>query len=297
MNLSFEQRRRLEGYLFVLPGIIVVIAVLGYPLIYNIVLSFKDMNVRNIAKGGDFIGIKNYIDQFQNPTFRKIFGNTVIFTIFSLIFQFSIGMLLALFFNQKSTLSGPIRGLCMVPYLMPMSVTALLFQNIFTASSGFMNDLLVRLGIIANVNDIPWLTSTNLAMTAVIITNCWVGIPFNMLLLTNGLANVPRDIYESASVDGATKVQRFFRITVPMIKPAMLSVLMMGCIYTFKCFDLMYVMTSGGPQNSTDVLGTYAYQLSFTKYEFSQGATVSVVLFLVLFIVSLFYLRIINTED
>lgn len=297
MNFSFEKRRRMEGYLFVLPGIVVVLAVLGYPLIYNIVLSLKNMNVRNISTGGDFIGLRNYVEQFQNPTFRKIFGNTVVFTIFCLIFQFSIGMLLALFFNQKSTLSGPIRGLCMVPYLMPMSVTALLFQNIFTASSGFVNDILVKLHVIANVNAIPWLTSTDLAMTAVIITNCWVGIPFNMLLLTNGLANVPQDIYESAAVDGATKIQRFFRITVPMIKPAMLSVLMMGCIYTFKCFDLMYVMTSGGPQNATDVLGTYAYQLSFTKYEFSQGSTVSVILFLVLFIISLFYIRVINTED
>lgn len=297
MNMSFEQRRRMEGFLFVLPGIIVVLAVLGYPLIYNILLSLKNMNVRNITTGGQFVGFQNYIDQFQSPLFRKIFMNTVVFTVFCLIFQFTIGMLLALFFNQKSTLSGPLRGLCMVPYLMPMSVTALLFQNIFTASSGFMNDLLFKLGLISNINAIPWLTSTDLAMTAVIITNCWVGIPFNMLLLTNGLANVPQDIYESAAVDGATRVQRFFRITVPMIKPAMLSVLMMGCIYTFKCFDLMYVMTSGGPQNATDVLGTYAYQLSFSKYEFSQGSTVSVILFLVLLIVSLFYLRVINTED
>ena len=169
MNMSFEQRRRMEGLLFVLPGIIVVLAVLGYPLIYNIVLSLKNMNVRNISSGSDFIGLKNYIDQFQSPLFRKIFMNTVTFTVFCLLFQFSIGMLLALFFNQKSTLSGPIRGLCMVPYLMPMSVTALLFQNIFTASSGFANDLLFKLGIISNVNAIPWLTSTDLAMVAVII--------------------------------------------------------------------------------------------------------------------------------
>ena len=176
MNLSFEQRRRLEGFLFVLPGIIVVLAVLGYPLIYNIVLSLKNMNVRNITTGGEFIGFKNYIDQFQSPLFRKVFMNTVVFTVFCLIFQFTIGMLLALFFNQKSTLAGPIRGLCMVPYLMPMSVTALLFQNIFTASSGFMNDLLFKLGIISNINAIPWLTSTDLAMVAAAVAAASSGV-------------------------------------------------------------------------------------------------------------------------
>ena len=125
----------------------------------------------------------------------------------------------------------------------------------------------------------------------------WNGLGLFMVIYVATLNTIPQELMEAAEVDGANGVQRFFRITVPMIKPAMLSVLMMGCIYTFKCFDLMYVMTSGGPQNATDVLGTYAYQLSFSKYEFSQGSTVSVVLFLVLFIVSLFYLRVINTED
>ena len=296
--MKVRARSNRIGYFFTVPAFLFMIAIIGFPVVYNWVISFQNMTSRTFNAGTiQFSGLANYSKVLSDPNFHTAFVNTLVYTVFCLIFQFSLGMLLALFFNQKSTLSGPIRGLCMVPYLMPMSVTALLFQNIFMPSAGFMNDILVKLHFIASVNDIPWLSSTSLAMTAVIIANCWVGIPFNMLLLTNGLANVPQDIYESASVDGANKFQRFFKITVPMIKPAMLSVLMMGCIYTFKCFDLMYVMTSGGPQNATDVLGTYAYQLSFSKYEFSQGSAVSVVLFLVLFVVSLFYLRVINTED
>ncbi|MBP3902387.1 MAG: sugar ABC transporter permease [Blautia sp.] len=289
-------KRKLEGYMFILPAFIYILVILGYPLIYNIVLSLRNVNVKTFASGADvFVGLENFKTLFADPTFQKVFKNTLVFTFGCLFFQFTIGFIFALFFSQKFTLAGPIRGLVLVAYMMPMSVTALLGKNMFDVSSGVINDLLMKMHLIQQ--PVEWLLKGNTAMGAVIFMNCWVGIPFNMLLLTSGLTGISTDIYESAEVDGANKWEKFIYITLPLVKPAIVAVLMLGFIYTFKAFDLQFVMTSGGPLNSTDVLGTYAYQLSFTQYEFSKGSAAAIILFCCLFIVGLFYLRMIAKED
>ena len=296
MKMSMAAKKRREGYTFILPGFIYMLVVLGYPLVYNFVLSFRNVNVKTFKGGTDvFVGLSNYIELFHNETFLMVFKNTFVFTIGCLVVQFTIGFIFALFFSKKFTLAGPIRGMILVGYMMPMSVTALLGQNMFDVSSGVINDLFMKLGLISA--PVEWLLSGSTAMIAIIAVNCWVGIPFNMLLLTSGLTGISTEIYESAEVDGANPFQRFLYITLPLMKPAILSVLMLGFIYTFKAFDLMFVMTSGGPLNSTDVLGTYAYTLSFKQYEFSLGSTAAIILFACLFIVGLFYLRLISKED
>ena len=296
MKMSMAAKKRREGYTFILPGFIYMLVVLGYPLVYNFVLSFRNVNVKTFKGGTDvFVGLSNYIELFHNETFLMVFKNTFVFTIGCLVVQFTIGFIFALFFSKKFTLAGPIRGMILVGYMMPMSVTALLGKNMFDVSSGVINDLFMKLGLISA--PVEWLLSGSTAMIAIIAVNCWVGIPFNMLLLTSGLTGISTEIYESAEVDGANPFQRFLYITLPLMKPAILSVLMLGFIYTFKAFDLMFVMTSGGPLNSTDVLGTYAYTLSFKQYEFSLGSTAAIILFACLFIVGLFYLRLISKED
>ena len=278
MKMSMAAKKRREGYTFILPGFIYMLVVLGYPLVYNFVLSFRNVNVKTFKGGTDvFVGLSNYIELFHNETFLMVFKNTFVFTIGCLVVQFTIGFIFALFFSKKFTLAGPIRGMILVGYMMPMSVTALLGKNMFDVSSGVINDLFMKLGLISA--PVEWLLSGSTAMIAIIAVNCWVGIPFNMLLLTSGLTGISTEIYESAEVDGANPFQRFLYITLPLMKPAILSVLMLGFIYTFKAFDLMFVMTSGGPLNSTDVLGTYAYTLSFKQYEFSLGSTAAIILF------------------
>ncbi len=296
MKLSMAAKKKREGYTFILPGFIYMLVILGYPLIYNIILSFKNVNVKTFASGESvFVGFQNYIDLFHNPTFLMVLKNTFVFTICCLVFQFTIGFIFALFFSKKFTFSGPIRGMILVGYMMPMSVTALLGKNMFDVSSGVINDLLMKIGLINA--PVEWLLNGGTAMAAVIAVNCWVGIPFNMLLLTSGLTGISTEIYESAEVDGATPLKRFIYITLPLMKPAIMSVLMLGFIYTFKAFDLMFVMTSGGPLNATDVLGTYSYTLSFKQYEFSMGSATAMVLFCCLFVIGLFYLRMISKED
>ena len=242
-----------------------------------------------------FVGLDNYKTLLSDPTFQLVFKNTIIFTLACLVVQFTIGFIFAMFFSQKFTFAGPVRGLVLVGYMMPMSVTALLGKNLFLLDGGVINDILMKLHLVSSPVD--WLVNGGTALGAVIAVNCWVGIPFNMLLLTSGLTGISNDIYESASIDGANKLQRFLHITLPLMKPAMLSVLMLGFIYTFKAFDLMFIMTAGGPFNSTDVLGTYAYSKAFTQYEFSQGSTIAMILFACLFLVGLFYLRLLSKED
>ena len=294
--MKIATKKKLEGYMFILPGFIYILVILGYPLVYNIILSLRNINVKTFASHTDvFVGLQNFKDLMADPTFQKIFKNTLVFTFGCLLFQFTIGFIFALFFSQKFTLSGPIRGLVLVAYMMPMSVTALLGKNMFDVSSGVFNDLLMKLHLIRQ--PVEWLLKGNTAMGAVIFMNCWVGIPFNMLLLTSGLTGISQDIYESAEVDGANKIQKFLHITLPLVRPAIVAVLMLGFIYTFKAFDLQFVMTSGGPLNATDVLGTYSYQLSFTQYEFSKGSASAIILFCCLFVVGLFYLRMIAKED
>ena len=294
--MKIATKKKLEGYIFILPGFIYILVILGYPLIYNVVLALRNVNVKTFASHTDvFVGLENFKMLIADPTFRKIFRNTLVFTFGCLFFQFTIGFIFALFFSQEFSLAGPIRGLVLVAYMMPMSVTALLGKNMFDVSSGVFNDLLMKMHLIKS--PVEWLLSGGTAMAAVIFMNCWVGIPFNMLLLTSGLTGISQDIYESAEVDGASKFQKFIYITLPLVKPAITAVLMLGFIYTFKAFDLQFVMTSGGPLNATDVLGTYSYQLSFTQYEFSKGSASAIILFCCLFIVGLFYLRMIARED
>ncbi len=296
IKISGVLKKRLEGYGFILPGFLYVLLILGYPLVYNFILSFKNTNVKNFAKGtSGFVGLSNYVTLFHDVTFQLILKNTFIFTISCLVVQFTIGFLFALFFSGKFTLAGPIRGLILVGYMMPMAVTAMLGKNMFGVSEGVINDLLMKIGLIGN--PVEWLLNGKTALIAVIAVNCWVGIPFNMLLLTSGLTGIPEEVYESASLDGAGRLQKFIYIIFPLMRSSVLAVLMLGFIYTFKAFDLMFIMTNGGPLNATDVLGTYAYSLSFTKYEFSMGSAAAIVLFGCLFIIGLFYLRLISKEE
>lgn len=295
MKMSIAQKKRLEGYAFILPGFCYILVVLGYPLIYNIILAFKNVNVKTFKSGASFVGFQNFVQLFHDSTFQLVFKNTVVFTIGCLIFQFTIGFLFAMYFSKKFTLAGPIRGLILVGYMMPMSVTAMLGKNLFDTSSGVINDLFMKMHFVKS--PVEWLLTGTTAMIAVIAMNCWVGIPFNMLLLTSGLTGISMDVYESAEIDGANRFQKFIYITLPLMKPAIASVLMLGFIYTFKAFDLQFIMTNGGPLNATDVLGTYSYQLSFTQYEFSKGSASAIILFCCLFVVGLFYLRMISKED
>lgn len=284
------------GYLFTLPALVYMLFFVGYPIISNIILSLQDVNVRTLnAKDKPFVGLSNYKELLQDSVLRQSIWNTLLFTCACIVLQFVIGFALALFFNRKFSFAKPVRGLMMMPWMIPVTITALIFKFIFSSNVGIVNQILQGMHLLDG--PIDWLTQPGTAMFALIAANVWIGIPFNMILLTTGLSTIPGDLYESASIDGANKVQRFFKITLPLLKPAIESVLILGFIYTFKVFDLVYVMTNGGPVNSTHMLSTYSYKLSFELFKYSKGAAVANILFIILFCVSLLYLKFSYSEE
>jgi multiple sugar transport system permease protein len=284
------------GILFVLPAFIYMIVFVGYPIIYNFVLSFQDITVKTLRSNvKEFVAFNNYINLFQQDNvLTTALWNTLYFTVICIIFQFIVGFALAIFFNKNFKFSKPVRGLLLMPWMIPMTITGLIFKFMFSTDVGIINYILRNVGIINH--NIDWLTNTATAMPAVIFANFWIGIPFNMILIATGLTTIPKELYESAAIDGANKLQIFRKITLPLLKPTMESVLILGFIYTFKVYDLVYVMTSGGPVNSTQLLSTYSYKLSFVMFKYSEGAAVANILFVILFIVSMIYLKFVYKE-
>lgn len=291
-----KKKRKLVGYFFILPAILYMLLFIGYPIIYNWVISFQDATAYTLKDANRaFVGLSNYQTIFGDETFLHAVKHTFIYTIGCLVIQFSLGFLLAMFFSKKFTFAKPIRGLVVISWMLPVTVTALVFKFMFSQDSGIINTILMNLNIIDS--PIGWLLNGGSAMAVLIIANSWVGIPFNMLLLTTGLNNISSDVYEAASIDGATKRQQFLKITLPLLKPTIMSTLILGFVLTFKVFDLVYVMTGGGPVDSTEVLSTYSYKLSFQKFQFGQGAAAACVLFVCLFIVALIYLKTISKSE
>lgn len=296
MNSKREKKERIIGYCFVLPAVIYMLIFIGYPIIYNWIISFQDVTATTLGSAvRDFVGLDNYRAVFADSTFPRAVKQTFFYTIVCLIFQFSLGFLFAMFFSKKFSFSKPIRGFIVISWMLPITVTALVFKFMFAEGNGIINAILLELHLIKE--PIGWLIQEKTAMWGLIIANSWVGIPFNMLLLTTGLNNISTDVYEAASIDGANAVQRFTKITIPLLKPTIMSVLVLGFVYTFKVFDLVYVMTGGGPVDATEVMSTYSYKLSFQLFHFGEGAAVANVLFVCLFLVALLYLKTISKDE
>ena len=279
------------GLLFALPAVVYMLIFVGYPIVHNIILGFQDVDVMNFLRGQKhFVGFENYVELFHDEVFFKSVGNTFVFTVCCLFFQFLIGFALAMFFNRKFSFARPVRGILMMPWMIPMTITALMFKFMFSTKVGVVNNILTGLGITSA--NIEWLTDQNIAMIPVIIANVWIGIPFNMILISTGLTSIPGEVYESAAIDGAGPFQQFIRITLPLMRSTIESILVLGFIYTFKVYDLVYVMTSGGPVNSTQLMSTYSYKLSFNNFLYSKGSAVANALLVILLLVGIVYLRI-----
>lgn len=284
------------GYLFILPAVLFMAAFVGYPIIYNIVLSFQKVDLMALSTGDkEFVGFANYIELFKNPVLLHTLWNTLYFTIICIFFQFAIGFVFALFFNINFKLAKFIRGLVMVAWLIPVTVTALNFKYMFSLKGGIINELLMVLHIIKQ--PIEWLIGQQSAMWSIIITNIWIGIPFNMILLVTGLSTISPSIYESADIDGANWFQKLFMITIPCIRASILAVVTLGFINTFKVFDLIFLMTNGGPINATEVLSTLSYRYSFEQFNFSMGSTTANILCLILLCISMLYIKFIKEDE
>jgi multiple sugar transport system permease protein len=283
-----------KRYGFILPAIIFTVLFAIYPLIYNVVFSFQDVTaISLIQKTSQFIGFKNYIDTLNDPIFRRTVLNTLIFTVLSILFQFTIGFLIALLFNKEFPLRDFMISLIMLPWFIPILVSGTVFK-LFFMDMGLINRFLLSLKLIPKI--VPWITDANMAIYSLTIANIWLGIPFNFILLYTGLKGVPVELYESAEIDGAIGLKKTLYITVPILKPIIITTLLLGAIFTIKVFDLVWIITGGGPGNSSHLFSTYSYQLAFGNYNFGLGAAVSVIMILIIIVV-VSILNLIKVED
>lgn len=281
--------RTLGPYLFLVPALLFVALTMLYPVYSNVRMSLHDVNIGTFLSGDQpFVGVENYRTLVADAGFRKAVRLSATFTAASIFFQFMIGFALALFFSRPFPGNGLLRALLLLAWMLPTVVSGSLFRWQLDGDFGVINFALERLGLLETSR--YWLIEPGTALAGTIIANIWVGVPFNMVLLLAGLQNIPHDLYEAASIDGAGGWQRFRAITLPLMRPVALSVLLLGLIYTFKVFDLIYVMTGGGPVDASTVLPIYAYQLTFQFFRFGQGAAAATILLVALLPVAALYL-------
>ncbi len=289
-------REELTAYLYILPSGLFLLVLLGFPILYSVFMSFQKYTLETlVSRHTQFIWFKNYLDVLKDPAFLLALKHSLVFTICSILFQFTIGLSLAILFSKTFPLSNIMRGLLLSGWQIPSVVTGTLFLFLFNLDYGLINFILTSLHIVSQ--PIGWIVQSNTALFAVIIANIWLGIPFNVILLSAGVAGLPEDVYEAATVDGANGIQKLIYITIPLLKSTILAVLMLGFIYTLRVFDLIWIITKGGPGNATEVLPTFAYRLSFINFNFGKSAAVSVIMLLILLGAAILYLRAITQEE
>ncbi|HEV7291306.1 MAG TPA: sugar ABC transporter permease [Devosia sp.] len=281
-----------KGFDLILVGVtlLFLFALAGLPLVYNVVLSFQQVDIFNLSTfSRPFVGLENYVAIVTQHEFWLVIRNTGIFVFGSIAGQFIFGFALALFFMLRFPFAATIRGLFLVSWVMPGLVVGALWGWILAGDFGVLNAILRELGLINGT--MFWKSDPNLSIWAVTIANIWLGLAFNMMLLSVGLAGIPRDLYEAAELDGANAWQRFTTITLPMMRATIGAVLALGLIYTLQQFDLFPAMTEGGPANSSNVAQYWAWQWSFQLFDFAKGAAVSMMMLIFVVVASTVYVR------
>ncbi|GGY32365.1 carbohydrate ABC transporter permease [Streptomyces djakartensis] len=282
--------RQWSAWAFLAPVTLYLALFYAYPLYRNADLSLRDYTVRSFVQGdAPFTGLENYRKVFDDPAFGPALTHTIVFTAVCLVFQYAIGLALAVFFHQRFRLSATLRALFLVPWLLPLIVSASSWSWMLNSDSGVVNAALHVIG----VGPVHWLTSPSWSLTSVIIANIWIGVPFNLVLLHSGLQSIPRNLYEAAALDGASAWQRFWRITFPLLRPVSAVTLLLGLVYTLKVFDIIWIMTKGGPAGSSTTFATWSYRLGFGSLlpAFGPGAAVGNLLVVAALAFGLVYLR------
>jgi multiple sugar transport system permease protein len=260
------------------------------PMLYTVLMSVQKIDMFTLGSlVRPFMCLRNYERVLRMPQAWLVAKNTGIFVLFSVFFQLAIGLGLAIFFRQKFPGAGTLRGLFLAGWVMPALVVGAIWRWLLAGDFGVVNYLLTSLGIIHN--NIFWISDPHVALYSVVIANIWLGIPFNMLLLSVGLAAIPGDVYEAAAIDGAGLLQRFVFITLPLMRATLGAVISLSIIFTLQQYDLIAALTQGGPSNASNLAQYWSWQLSFETYDIAGGSVVAVLMIAVVILVAAFYVR------
>jgi multiple sugar transport system permease protein len=282
-------------YAFLLAPVLFLLALIGFPVLYNLLMSVQEVNIGNLADlARPFVGLDNYAQVLADPAFRKVVLNSLIFVSANMVAQIGLGLIAAMFFAQRFPGAHFMRGLLLSPWILPALVVGALWKWIFATEYGLANHVMASLSLISR--RVNWLSDPSLSLASVTLANIWFGMPFSMILIAAGLAGIPREHYEAASLDGAGAMARFRFITWPALRPTLLAVACLVVIYTMRAFDLIFTLTGGGPLDSSNVLPLLSYQFSFQQFQFGLGSAIGTFAFVIVFAVALLYVRTIGQE-
>lgn len=280
------------GLVFVLPALAILLGLIAWPILEAIRLSLTDARV---GTAGDFVGLANYRSLLRNSLFLTALFNSVLFTVTAVFLKTVLGLLAALQLNRSMRGMTWIRGALLLPWVIPSTFSVLAWLWLFDYRLGALNWVLQQLGLAHS--PLPWLSDPLYARISVILVNVWRGLPFFAISILAALVSIPKDLHDAAEIDGASGYAKFRWITLPLIAPTLYIVILFSVVMTISDFNVVYVLTKGGPQNATHVFATLAYQSAFANGELGVGAAISLFVFPVLLLSMFFLLRLVQRKE
>ena len=286
--------RMLKALAFLTPAAVMILIFVFYPVLRTVQLGFQNFNLFDQLNVG-YNGLQNFRNLIDDPNFTRVLKNTFIWVFVSLFFQFTIGFGLALLMKKKFKFIGIYQGLIFIPWALSGFLMGLVWKWIFDESFGVLNDALLKLGLIDS--RIPWLSNGNWGMAAVIIANVWYGVTFFVIMILAALQGVPKEILEAAELDGASSRQRLFLVIVPFIKSTLVLIILLRVIWITNFPDIIFGMTSGGPNEQTHILSSWLVQKITYDQDWGAGSALGMFILVILFIFSIFYLLAAKIEE
>src|ERR671925_1413037 len=277
------------AYAFIAPAFFLLLFLVAYPFVLSVWFSLSDARV---GETGSFVGLDNFRRLLGSEIFRQTLQNSLVFTAAALSLKTVLGMALALLLFRVVHFKRIIRGAVLLPFIVPTALSTLVWWWMFEPLYSVVNWTLKALHVVNR--DIPWLPDPYLAMFTVVLVNTWRGLPFFAITLLAGLVAIPRELYEAAESDGAGPVARFWYVTLPLLKPVLAVVILFSAIFTLADFNIVYVLTKGGPMNMTHLFATYSFALGLQSGQIGQGAAVSLFLFPIFLAVVFVQLRLVR---
>lgn len=281
-----EKKKSIYPYLLVAPALIIILCVVFIPVVNAIGMSFQSYDLRR-PKDIAFIGLANYIAAFQDELFWRALIKTILWVVFGVGFQFLFGFILALLLNKKFRGRGVVRAVSLIPWVTPGVLIGLMWRWMYDGNYGVLNDILQKLHI--TTENIPFLAQPGSAFPSVILTIIWQGIPFFALMILAGLQGIPAELYEAADMDGATGLQKLFKITIPSIKNTIFTTTLLRIIWVANSVDVIFNMTEGGPAYSTQTLSVYVFNKA-NALDLGYSSAMAILLALILCVVAVPYL-------
>jgi len=294
-SVPIRRKHDLYPYALLTPAVAGAVAIIFIPMLSSFVLSFMNY-VLHRPQDHAFVFLDNYRKALSDGVFQLAVRNTFIWIIGVISLQVSLGFVTALFLNRQFAWRGVARALILIPWVTPSVITALMWRFMLDGNTGIINDLLVRVGILQEY--VPWLAMSSTALPAVMVALMWQGFPFFAVMILAGLQAIPTELYEVADVDGAKTYQKFFRITLPLVMPVLLTTILLRTIWVANSLDIIFIMTGGGPGYSSYTLPLYSYIRAYRGLDFGYAATIAVYLTILLIaLITGYVVKVLKSED